>query len=1017
MKNIIYILLIKLFVFQFGNAQSNYFYYYNNSKVYLSLDKSSVTLITENDFQKSSVNSLNLKEFNLKQENQNATYKYSNTEFQQIPSTVEYFQKLNMLNSNPKIIKAQPNFITADGKLVGMSNYFYVSLHNSNDYEHLMNFAKNKNVEVLYEIPYLPLCYVLICNKNTIGSTLEVANSFYESGLFKYSVPDFLSDDILSTDPLFNNQWSLKNTGQFNGISGIDIKAEQAWTITLGNGINVAILDQGLDKLHEDLQSNIHNLSYNTETNSSPSQVYGNHGTPSAGIIAALKDNSIGVSGISPLSKLMDVSNSLASIPNSRIMRGAGINWAWQNGADIISNSWGSSVMYDEITNAIQNAIQNGRNGKGTVVVFASGNSNGAVSYPANINPNIIVVGAISNCADRKKPNSCDGETWWGSNYGSQLDLVAPGVLNYSTDISGPVGYSNNNYTTNFNGTSSACPHVAGVAALVLAVNPCLTGQQVRDILEQTAQKIGGYSYTTTVGRPNGTWHNEMGYGLVNAHAAVQMAQSMGSPTLDLLVKDGIDDIGQEPNNITQYMWTSSDIWIRNIDDNGIEHQNPEYHPTNPNYAYIRVKNKSCVPSSGNEILKFYWTKAGSSLAWPDSWNGNNFFPQGPLLGAPVGQVTIPVLQAGQETIVKIPFLVPNPANYNWFEGWEQWHFCLLARIEAVSDPLTESNDLYTYVKNNNGVAWRNVTIVDVEANVTTGTIAVGNPFNTPRTFFLEFVIEDLETGKPIFEEAEVGIKMDETLFNAWERGGKESQLLDSTLEEKRKVVKGNNVILDNIAFNANEVGSLTLNFNFLTKELTEKPKFKYHIVQKDALTGDIIGGETYEIKKKTRSLFEAFAPDKEVNLNEPITISAEDINEPAIYNWYDNDGNLVYQGKDLQVANAVAKKFKLEVIASADGFKDYKEVEVKLKPSTLENISPNPATNHVSVSYKLNGASSAYLMVIGYYGSNGTSNNYILDVNATETNINVSNYSSGLYSVALVVNGEIVDAKSLIKQ
>ena len=64
--------------------------------------------------------------------------------------------------------------------------------------------------------------------------------------------------------------------------------------------------------------------------------------------------------------------------------------------------------------------------------------------------------------------------------------------------------------------------------------------------------------------------------------------------------------------------------------------------------------------------------------------------------------------------------------------------------------------------------------------------------------------------------------------------------------------------------------------------------------------------------------------------------------------------------------SNAVAKKFKLEVIASADGFKDYKEVEVKLKPSTLENISPNPATNHVSVSYELNGASSAYLMVIG---------------------------------------------------
>lgn len=115
-------------------------------------------------------------------------------------------------------------------------------------------------------------------------------------------------------------------------------------------------------------------------------------------------------------------------------------------------------------------------------------------------------------------------------------------------------------------------------------------------------------------------------------------------------------------------------------------------------------------------------------------------------------------------------------------------------------------------------------------------------------------------------------------------------------------------------------------------------------------MTGNIIGGETYEIKKKTRSLFEAVAPDKEVDLNQTITISAEDINEPAIYNWYDNDGNLIYQGKDLQIANAVSEKFKLEVIATTDGFKDYKEVEVTLKPSTLENIVPNPAINSRSL-------------------------------------------------------------------
>jgi hypothetical protein len=422
--------------------------------------------------------------------------------------------------------------------------------------------------------------------------------------------------------------------------------------------------------------------------------------------------------------------------------------------------------------------------------------------------------------------------------------------------------------------------------------------------------------------------------------------------------------------------------------------------------------------------LKFYWAKAGTSLEWPASWNGQNYFPSplpSPLPnikpGNQVGTVTIPVLQAGQETILQIPFMIPNPADYS-FAGSDQWHFCLLARIEAINDPSNETNGLYANVQNNNNIAWKNVTIVDLLANRTNGVIAVGNPFDEPRTFFLELVKEDLETGKPIYDEAEVTLKMDETLFNAWERGGKIAQQLYPTLDEKKKIVKGNNVIIDNLAFNTKEIGILNINFNFLTKELTEKTRFAYHVVQRDAVTGQIIGGETYIIKKDARDVFVADAGgDKEVNKNEPITISASQISEPAIYNWYDSNGNLVFTGKDLTIATQVATKYKLEVIATADGFKDYSEVEVNLKPSVLNTIAPNPSINNVTISYKLNEVGSAYLMIIGGYGTTASSNNYILDTNNTETIINISNYPNGFYTVALVCNGQIVDAKTLIKQ
>lgn len=510
MKNILQISIFIFFVTVLNTyAQSDYSYYYKGKKVYLTLNKANVTISTFDDFQKSSLSILNLKEFNIEVDNTaEKNYKYANIEFQNALTEFEYFQKIMVLNSNPKIIKAQPNFINHLGVKIGMSDYFYVKLKNSSDLILLQKLALEKNVEIIEQNRFMPLWFTLKCKKNSLGSTLEIANFFFETGNFTSAVPDFLSDDSLcSNDDNFGNLWGLNNTTNPN----IDINACQTWNIAQGNGIKVAVLDQGIELSHNDLITNIFPLSYNTETNTSPSQVFANHGTHVAGTIAAIKDNIIQVVGVAPLSQLMSVSNSLAATPNSRIKRADGINWATQNGADVINNSWGSAVQYQAIDDAIENAITNGRNGKGTIIVFSSGNENGPVGYPANVNINIISVGSITSNGSRSS----------FSNYGSQLDVVAPG-----TDILSTIP---NNQITSLSGTSMASPHVAGVAALILSANPCLTGQQVRDIIEQTSQKVGGYSYTTTSGRPNGTWNEQMGYGLIDAYAAVLMAQSMAT--------------------------------------------------------------------------------------------------------------------------------------------------------------------------------------------------------------------------------------------------------------------------------------------------------------------------------------------------------------------------------------------------------------------------------------------------------------------------------------------------------
>jgi serine protease len=258
---------------------------------------------------------------------------------------------------------------------------------------------------------------------------------------------------------------------------------------------------------------------------------------------------------------------------------------------------------------------------------------------------------------------------------------------------------------------------------------------------------------------------------------------------------------------------------------------------------------------------------------------------------------------------------------------------------------------------------------------------------------------------------------MDDALYNAWERGGKTAQNIEATAVESKKMVTNNHVLINTISLNANELTTLKLNFNFLTEQLTDKSKYIYHIIQRDVATNEIVSAVSFEINKEPRPVFEAIADDIEKDRNEVITISAEQISEPALYNWYDTDGNLIYQGKDLTVATQVAQKYKLEVIATADGFKDYTEVEVKLKPSILSFIAPNPATDVVTIGYKINEGGTAYLMILGGYGTTSASNNYILDNTISEKTINLTNYSSGFYTVTLVVNGKIVDAKTLVKQ
>lgn len=1012
MKNIYITIGLLMMIFAL-NAQSSY-YYYKGQKIYLTLDKSKINIIAPNNFQESSLQSLSVKNINMSSYNsENMTQKIGELEFVTTSNITEFTQRVNSIRQSAMGINVAYYYQIDASTSIGTSSIFYVKLKKASDYSVLQQIAGQKRVQIVKQVPYMPLWYRLSSYQNFTYSSTELSNQFYETGYFADVDPAFMFNfqPSCANDPSFGNLWGLKN----NAFHGIDINICKAWEISQGEGINVAVVDTDIDRTHNDLSQNIHQL--NLVTSEIPTEVSAvSHGTMVAGVVGAVKDNNLQVVGVAPMSKIMCVtSHVLFTVPTLSEELASGISWSWQKGADVINNSWGDKGRTDAynvlhtaiLEESITNAMSLGRNGRGTVVVFASGN-NKHVNYPGTFHPDIMLVGAIGY----------DGYRWTdpagGSGIGFELDIVAPG--------SGIISTSPGNETATESGTSLAAPHVSGICALILAVNPCLTGQEVRDIIEKTAKKIklDIYRYSYTSGKPNGPWCDQMGYGMVNAYDAVTMAKNQNTNSLDLYVRDSAEDGGSEPNSSTQYMWTSDDVWIRNFDDGGLTHQNPDYNNGKANYVYVRVRNNSCISSNGDatDKLRLYWSKAGTSLSWPKSWDGT-YSQNGIAMGKPIGALNIPKVMPGQEVILKFPWNVPNPNNYTSINA-EPWHFCLLARIESTRDPMTysETADLNANVTNNNNIAWKNVTIINSNGNNTGGTIAVGNPYSIARSFYLELVKEDTEEGKSIFEEAEVGLKMDQILYNAWRSGGSQSVAFSSTTDVKKRTVSSNNAVLGNIRLNPGEMGTLSFSFNFLANQVSDKTTYTYHVIQRDALSDKVVGGETYIINKSTRHPFTADAGESViVDKWQPVTLSASPITEPAIYNWYDSSGNLICEGENLTVSVDKNSIYKLEVISVTDGFKDYAEVQVKLKPSVLEGISPNPSYNNVTISYKLNSAKSAHLMIAGYYCGNQIINNYLVDLESKEININLSTYQQGFYTVSLICDGEVVGTQTLIKQ
>jgi len=408
-------------------------------------------------------------------------------------------------------------------------------------------FVGEKEVEKIFKDQYGVVHLKPVHIKRVIG----LANKIYESGMVEFSHPDFLIKVVPATDPYYGNQYYLKNTGQTGGTSGVDINIEPAWAIPVGNTtIRVAVIDDGVEA-HEDLGTRVV-AGYTPRSATgygAPSSATAGHGEACAGIIGATKDNSVDIAGVCPTAQIVPVNIFYGGETTTDLANG--ISWAYtatQGNADVLSCSWGCPNA-DVITNAITAARTNGRGGKGTVVVFAAGNfipNNVPVSFPASVS-GVIAVGAIDKFGNRwnYSPNS--------------PSLVAPsGDVNlngdvYTIDRMGANGFNANNYMTNFGGTSAACPQAAGVAALMLKINPNLTETQVRTSIINSA-----YSMGNTVA---------FGSGRLNAYAAIQASMPVISG-VSAFCNTSVLTVSPVPTGAT-VAWTVSPTGVVNVPTSG----------------------------------------------------------------------------------------------------------------------------------------------------------------------------------------------------------------------------------------------------------------------------------------------------------------------------------------------------------------------------------------------------------------------------------------------------------------
>lgn len=519
-----------------AQANSPFFYYYEGRRVPLTLDSSQILVRFKPGVSDTARRAVTSATQGIQSYDARVDEVPLSLSILPITPGADPLLAIENLKQHPEVQSAGRIFRFSDGGHYGETDEFIVRFKPSLPSMAIAMFNLANGVQVAREQPFSKGVLILRPMLGNLRPALDLANSYSESGNVDYAEPNFVvmeprlpemslsavaQSPVVPNDPDFSLQWSLQNTGLFQGSQpGADISAPTAWGLTTGGSqIKIAIIDEGVDATNQDLAGKVL-TGYSALDGSSNTQPNPNdyHGTAVAGIAVANTNDAFGIAGVCWQCRILpvrvayeDANHNWVTTPQQLA---TGIDWAWQNGADVLSNSWTMSAPSSNVTDAIVNARFGGRAnyGTGSTVVFAAGNDDsGTIPFPASLNNYVIAVGASNWCDQRKTKSSNDcnhGDTSWGSNYGSLLDILAPGMLILTT-CNGSSCNADLTHTY-FSGTSASAPMVAGVIGLLYSLNPNLQPQDVQNALQSGAHDL-----------PPAGRDNQSGFGRLDAYGAL----------------------------------------------------------------------------------------------------------------------------------------------------------------------------------------------------------------------------------------------------------------------------------------------------------------------------------------------------------------------------------------------------------------------------------------------------------------------------------------------------------------